>query len=342
MNKAEEYINKIEKDVKHPLHFQILSNPKIKQSLANFFETLLSKSSPGAIIELDKRIKKLQNKSEWLSTYAELRVMYLLLNKGLNAEFLREEKNKSTPDIKIMTDPEEVYVEVKSLIPDGISEEINKTFELEKIPTGKFVTVQYKVNDLENFEKQIEAIARAIDEIRNNLIQKRFADSETPTYKVEFDKHKFNVDPKKTYFALHRGALFINEDYIFKKTKRDLIEKIDQIKSRDCVILFYVSNDWRYDKSSFERALYGNIKVQPVPEKYPELYPYYMRIQNIKPDLIPSQSLPEKDGMFWEKEAEILPAVAIITKWDEDYSIFCNPFCEKSDLIMQLKNQGKI
>ncbi|MFA6525467.1 MAG: hypothetical protein WCT33_04355 [Patescibacteria group bacterium] len=313
---SKHWIDKIVSDKHHPLYYQFASNKKIRSNFTNFFENLFDQTDKKYRGSLESRINRLKNHDNWLGAYDELRIMHMLLDNGLNAYFINEGKKKR-PDICVNNN-KQFYLEIKSLINDKLQEEMNKVFLHENIPSGKLVIIRFIINKTDDFKSQINSIKISINEIEKRLREKKFVNFVGAEFDMRFKSS--NVVPlNRTAFMVGESiGKFISQDYLVRKSKHILDDCQKQIESEKYVILILVGNDWRFTQDNYQVAFYGHGKNELLLNKKSSLNNMFeiFDLQN---------KAFEGDGLFFTDKARLLPAIGVLTKFDNKIQIYINP-----------------
>jgi hypothetical protein len=318
------YLDTFEED--HPLLVSFDLNPDYME----YVEKLLAELDDRP--NLKTKIEEMKDISNWESTFSELEFARKL--KELNPEFIRTEKGSPTPDIKAKVFGKDVFFEVRMILENDEARRVYN--EIWKIESDLIVKIEFGTLDNEKAD-------RLIGFIRNKINAKEIGSHSFEDTKIEITK-KISVKTKRTAVITFFGLIEIPMEPIRKKVFRDFYSKLHQFESCSPVFWIIDCQRWKYGIDDFKLIVYG---------KTVEDLSVGMRLFGFEDiikradgnfglfegtNLIPTLTYPEKDGLFFLKEAECLNGIIAITL--RQFHFLINPFAKKqldSNSIRELK-----
>jgi len=321
----------------------IIKNIKLYPNSKKYWNTLLSDLD--SVTGLRRKIAEMKRDvAGYKSILSELEFCRKI--NDFNPKFISSNTRKPTPDIEATVSSQSVYFEVKSLME---TDEMRHVFEeIRKIKSYYFIWISYDRIDKDQSEDIIEIVKKLIEEKSTGIFVTKDGD-----FQIEIEKkRKIPGKPRSRKTAIImdlREPVKIGKEelkYFRKKIIMDFFKKERQLKSVQPIFLVLYLNRWIMEPDDIRRIFYGTIcedlvvgirnfkgfeKIYEIERKHPDIA--------YSSGLIPKFIYPEKDGLFFIDNFDILNGIISVKR--NQCSFIINPFAQNQisqNLFRALRN----
>ncbi|MDD5446549.1 MAG: hypothetical protein PHY36_01530 [Methanocellales archaeon] len=315
------------------------------KDLLEYLEGLLYKLQ--GVKGLSDRIEEIKrDKKSFYSFISELKVAAFLKDKSDDLEIIPPSKKVRNPDIKIIKNGRDFFVEVKRL-----SNLENKIFEeIHQISSPYFIKVATKgllneneINSLIEFIKQ-KIDAETVGEFPNDFGDLIIENKDR--YGIKYEKNQ------KTYLMItQKEVIRVDFDKVKERVLLDFYAKLDQLTNESPTIWAIDLERWCVDEEDIERLVYGTIfedkgilfkprikevlnsLSQPYFDKIVKAYQRDMALM-LKCSLLPTLYYRKTDGLFLRDEVEVLNGV-LVFRYNK-IKFYPNPFVKDEQYVYDI------
>lgn len=319
----------------HPIIKNIKLYPKSKKYWNDLLRDIDS------ITGLRSKISEMKNDpAGYKSIVSELEFCRKI--KSFNPKFISSRTKGPTPDIEATVLGKNFYFEVKSIME---TDEMRYVFEeIRKIKSFFIAWIYYYKISKNQSEDLITIVKTLIDEKSTGIFV-----TDGGEFQIEIEKkRKVPGKSRSSKTAIIMGLqepVMIGKKELSnfrKKIIMDFFKKERQLKSNQPIFLVFYLDRWMMTSDDIKRLLYGTITEDHVVgcrnfvgfEKIYKVYNSHLEIVN-STELVPKFIYPEKDGLYFMDNFDILNGVITIS--NNSYDFFINPFAEKQIKIDEFR-----